>query len=391
MIITGSHSSDWASVQADPARTPPGASWTLGDGRELNVAAHGLRGLASLMVLGAHIIGGTARHIYNDSESYVEAVRAPWYLGTFGVNLFFIISGYVILPSALKYGPRDFALRRFLRLYPLFFVSSVFFIVMNAATNAYPKVNNFESVISALLFVNLFTGTEQLTPNAWSLTFEVIFYALMYGILYFVVRHRSTLPAVVAIVAGLCFLIAYPITIYFVAGAVIRLAYKESQLPLAASRALEIVCLVLTIYFASRGHFEYRWADFANPVVIPIILSTCAYFYFAVRPMSITTVLMDNRSARYIGTISYSLYLVHPYIYFSARAAFVKLGLFTADIGVSMALFAALVIGCSIPTSHIVNRVLERWPYQRFFRQGIYGEVPASEKTGIIVAGQQPV
>jgi peptidoglycan/LPS O-acetylase OafA/YrhL len=169
------------------------------------------------------------------------------------------------------------------------------------------------------------------------------------------------------------------------------MAHQGNRLPTVASRGLEIMCLVLSISFASRGHFEYRWADFANPVVVPIILSTSAYFYFAVMPTSITTMLMNNRPMTYLGTISYSLYLVHPYIYFVVRAAFVKMGLFTDDIGVSMTMFAAVVVVGSVPASHVVNRVLERWPYQHFFRQRIYGNSSVSETNGGIAIAEQRV
>ncbi len=343
-------------------------------GGEFNVAAHGLRGLAAVMVLFAHILGGTAEHIYGHNDTYVQAVKAPWYLGTFGVELFFVISGFVILPSALRYVPREFALRRFLRLYPLFFALSVIFVALNAATNAYPKLNNVETVVSGFLFINLLTGTEQLTPNAWSLTFEVMFYVLMCGVVHFCVRERSMARGGMMIAASLTFLIAFPIAIYFVMGCGIWLMTRRAWSVRVNPRLLEAATLCLTILFAAQGHFEYRWSDFQNPVVVPIILSTGCYFYFAVQPGSLTAAALDNRLMRYLGTVSYSLYLVHPYTYYLTRWLFAKLGWFTDNVALSIALFAGVVVLLTIPLTHLVHVTLELWPYKRFFRQGIYRE-----------------
>lgn len=341
---------------------------------DFNVAAHGLRGLAAVMVLFAHILGGTAEHIYGHDEAYVQAIKAPWSLGTFGVELFFVISGFVILPSALRYAPRDFALRRFLRLYPLFFALSLFFVALNAATNAYPKLNTIDAVISGFLFINLFTGTEQLTPNAWSLTYEVMFYLLMCGVVHFGLREKSRVGAGLMIMASLTFLIAFPIAIYFVLGCAIWLMTRRAWSVRLNPRVLEVATLCLTVIFAAQGHFEYRWSDFRNPVVVPIILSTACYFYFAVQPRSLTAAALDNRLMRYLGTVSYSLYLVHPYTYYLTRWLFAKLGWFTDNIPLSIALFAAVVVLLTIPLTHLVHVSLELWPYQHFFRQKIYRE-----------------
>lgn len=339
-----------------------------------NVAAHGLRGLAAVMVLFAHILGGTAEHIYSHDDTYVQAVKAPWYLGTFGVELFFVISGFVILPSALRYAPRQFALRRFLRLYPLFFVLSLFFVGLNAATDAYPKLNNIETVVSGFLFINLFTGTEQLTPNAWSLTYEVMFYILMCGVVHFCIRKRSAVGGGMLILASLAFLIAFPIAIYFVMGCAVWLMTRRAWTLPVNPRLLEAMTFCLTIIFAAQGHFEYRWSDFQNPVVLPIILSTGCYFYFAVQPRSLTAAALDNPPMRYLGTVSYSLYLVHPYSYYVTRWLFVKLGWFTDNVAGSIALFAAVVVLLTLPLTHLIHVSLELWPYRRFFRQNIYRE-----------------
>ena len=347
---------------------------SAGQQSDFNVAAHGLRGLAAVMVLFAHILGGTAEHIYDHNDAYVQAVKAPWYLGTFGVELFFVISGFVILPSALRYAPRQFALRRFMRLYPLFFVLSLLFVALNAATNEYPKLNTVETVVSGFLFLNLFTGTEQLTPNAWSLTYEVLFYVLMCAVVHFTIRRRNMLGAGVAIVAATAFLLAFPIAIYFLMGAGIWIVTRRHYSLPVNPRILEALCLGLTILFASQGHFEYRWSDFHNPVVLPIIISTGCYFYFAVQPGSLTAAALDNRLMRYLGTVSYSLYLVHPYTYYLSRWMFARQGWFTDDVAMSIGLFAIVVVVLTVPLTHLVHVSLELWPYQRFFRQRIYRE-----------------
>lgn len=338
---------------------------------DFNVAAHGLRGLASVMVLGAHVLWGTAEYIYPTNAAYVAFIEHPWYFGTYGVLLFFMISGFVIIPSALRYAPREFALRRALRIYPLFFVLSVVFVGLNAATNAYPALNNVETVVAGLLFINLFTGTEQLTPNAWSLTFEVMFYILTCAVVHFTVRRPRRVLAALAVAASLAFFAAFPVSIFFVIGIGIRLAYDRLALS-GDTRIAEALSAATAVAFAAQGHFEYRWADFLNPVVIPIVLSTAVYFALAVKPNSLTSALMNNRVASYAGTVSYSLYLVHPYVYFSARELFKQWGLFGANIPVSVAVFMTVVVALSFAASHVVHIMLERRPYEWFFHQRIY-------------------
>jgi peptidoglycan/LPS O-acetylase OafA/YrhL len=365
---------DTAQVAVPIPISPPASEPTvaLSRARDFNVAAHGLRGIASIMVLGAHIVGGTARHIYPGNEAYTRLIEHPWYFGTYGVMLFFVISGYVILPSVLKYSPREFALRRFFRIYPLFFVFTVFFIILNARSNAYPNINNVECVIAGLTFTNLFTGTEQLTPNAWSLSFEAVFYALICFVIYsFVMKPRPFLAALSAS-AALAFLIAYPISIFFIFGVAIRVFRDRLRLPTTALRILEVVLILSVVWAASRDHFEYTLDDLANPLVVAIIFLTAAYFYVAIDPRSLTSMATNNRVGIYLGTISYSLYLTHPYIYFVVRGLFMRYRLFTVNVAQSMMFFAVIVIILSIAASHFVHKALERWPYQWFFRQRIY-------------------
>jgi peptidoglycan/LPS O-acetylase OafA/YrhL len=338
-----------------------------------NTAAHGLRGVAAMMVFFAHLLGGTADHIYAGDRVYDAAIRPFWNIGTFGVELFFVISGFVILPSVMRYSLSEFALRRLLRLYPLFLAFSLLFIGLNAATNAYPKLNSPLAVFSGLFFVNLFTGTEQLTPNAWSLSFEVVFYAAMALSWYFAVRRRSPVMTVVMVALSLAFLAAFPIAIFFLMGLVVRVAHDRGLfLPSGVARAAEALMFVLMLWLASLSKSAFVWDDFAKPSVPPLILATGLYFFLAVHPASLTSRLLANRATLYLGTVSFSLYIVHPYIYLAIRMLFDRLGWFTSDHVASMLAFAAVVTPLMLVATAIVHKQFEVRPYAWFFRQDIY-------------------
>jgi peptidoglycan/LPS O-acetylase OafA/YrhL len=340
---------------------------------DFNPAAHGLRGVASILVLVAHILGGTARHIYPGRAAYVHLIKHPWYFGTFGVEIFFVISGFVILPSALKYSAGEFALRRFVRIYPLFFTLSILFVSLNFVTNRYADINTPGSIIAGLLFVNLFTGTDQLTPNAWSLSFEVAFYVLTVLVVTFAYKQRRMFAGALAIGLAAAFLFFCPITVYFLIGIAMRVLVSNVRKANFATRAVEMLALLALIGSASRGHYDYTsWAQFSGVVVPSILVSISVYFYLALMPRSFTALALSGRVFRYAGDVSYSLYLVHPFVYFVLRALFVRYGWFTDNIAASILLFGVAVFAVSFLLTHYVHRALERWPYRRIFHQKVY-------------------
>ncbi|WP_061935006.1 acyltransferase [Aureimonas sp. AU22] len=342
--------------------------------KAFNAATHGLRGIASLMVLFAHMTGGMAEHVYASNTAYVEGIVPYWNFGTFGVDLFFVISGFVILPSALRYTWREFAARRFMRLYPLFFALSLVFIAVNALTHIQPEANDPFTIAIALTFLDLFTSTEQLTPNAWSLTFEVWFYIFTALGVYAILRRPTLLARGVLVAAVAAFLAYYPITSYFIAGLCVRLAYDRwDGLRSGRHWLAEAAMLGTCVFLASLGHYNYDWIEFRNPVLTLLILATAGYFALAVSRNSLTTRIVSHRAILYFGTISYSLYLVHPYIYYAMRLVFVRAGLFTTDVASSAVLFMAATVLAVIPVTHLVHVLFERWPYEWAYGERVLG------------------
>lgn len=341
--------------------------------RTFNTTVHALRGVAAFMVFLAHMLGGVGEHVYANVPAYLGLTYAPWNFGRWGVWLFFVISGFVILPSVIRYSPREFALRRLLRLYPLFLAFSLVFICANALTNAYPALNDWRSIAPALLMINLLTHTEQLTPNAWSLSYEVVFYTLCCLIVHTGIRtgNKSLTLALAAI--SLMFLWRYPAMAFFLGGIAARLLHERQVWPPLRLRPwLEILAFAACLILASVRHYTFGHSDLSDPRTYAVFLATVAYFYLAISPNSLTSRLLANRFSSYLGTVSYSLYICHPYTYYGLRAVFVKAGLFTSDWLVSIALFLACTIPLTLLLTEGVYRALERYPYRRFFHERIF-------------------
>ena len=146
-------------------------------GRVANVDV--LRAIAALLVLGIHAyaLGGRVAPI-----KAVHWYDVPLISMASGVWLFFAISGYVIsrpfveklLGSEPLPALRPYALRRALRIYPLYWIALSVFIAITGTAGTRPWV----LVVHYALLNNLVPGREEaLLAPAWTLTLEVLFYA----------------------------------------------------------------------------------------------------------------------------------------------------------------------------------------------------------------------
>ena len=177
-------------------------------------------------------------------------------------------------------------------------------------------------------------------------------------------------------VLSACFLFIYPISLFFLIGVLVRLAYDRGLLLAPGmARPLELIAAACCIRYASVDWFLYTRADLASALPWKIMASTACYFYLAVLPGSITSRLFGSREILYLGTVSYSLYLVHPYTYYLCRMLFVRLGWFAPNILSSIGLFFLVVVPLTLLVTHVVHRLIEMKPYEYFFHQRIYRSV----------------
>jgi peptidoglycan/LPS O-acetylase OafA/YrhL len=343
---------------------------------EFSTAAHGLRGLAAAGVFMGHITGGLRLHVYQDNPDFVHWSGYAANLGTYGVELFFVISGYVIAASALRYEIRDFFARRIVRIYPVFLFFTLLFAAGNAVLNIVPEKNSIQSVFANLVFLDLFSAAQPnqggLTPNAWSITFEMWFYLFTGFAAYFLRRsNHATFAAVISCFA--LFIYFFPISAYFVSGLIcfgLRQGTRASF-----GRFLHLVefgALAVVLFIASQYHFVYIDGDFARPEVLALFAATCLLFYAVTEKASLLGRGLSARPFRFLGTISYSLYLSHPYVYFVLRAALGAAGLLSLPMLLAAPLFFAVMAIGGIIAAYLVNITLERAPYEYVFHTKVY-------------------
>jgi peptidoglycan/LPS O-acetylase OafA/YrhL len=156
---------------------------------------HGLRGVAALLVVWAHL-GSLWLAVNNETSvldrAYQRLIVEPFRIfqngGHLGVVLFFLVSGYIITYTSLREDRTSFAVKRVLRLGPplalALIVSWLYVQVANHYGNSPIGVNDggFLHWLSALFLVDGYQGAFALDVT-WTLVIEVLFYTLTFAFL----------------------------------------------------------------------------------------------------------------------------------------------------------------------------------------------------------------
>lgn len=137
-----------------------------------NHAIDTLRAAAVLMVFANHL------HSMNILTIPYFGISGGW----LGVQIFFIISGYLIIQSAMRYSVRDYMRHRAFRIYPAYLFWFLFFLLLSG--NFKLDLLDFKSLLAHLLFLQHFFPVAfskyDMLPVSWTLTIEVVWYVLAF-------------------------------------------------------------------------------------------------------------------------------------------------------------------------------------------------------------------
>lgn len=149
-----------------------------------------LNSIQSLRAIAAFIVVVFHSHIGFASSYPALSFANEAYLfgfGKVGVHIFFVISGYIMYLTSFgtgkQFAPKSFLTKRFLRVYPIYWVFVVLYVAVAYLLMSPPKL----AVDQYVGMVLLLPGTAPLLIGpAWTLSYEIYFYiafaaAMMFG------------------------------------------------------------------------------------------------------------------------------------------------------------------------------------------------------------------
>lgn len=267
-----------------------------------------LRGFAALLVLQEHV------RLELGQDGY----------GGVGVDLFFIISGFIIF-YVTEASQKNFMIKRMMRIIPLYWAATL---CVAAITLIKPTLLNsaefsLDHFLMSLLFLPHWTDAQGLRPLlalGWTLNYEMMFYLIFALAMRLSHTWRFEIAAILLISlmvvtnlflpqdtkTGLAFYQA-PIQLEFIFGMAIARWLSPRSLPQFQGMALLTSGIVLFFAVNITQFTGIRLVDNGLPAATLFIAALLAEPLFSRRPVMQRLSLLG-------GEISYALYLSHIYV-----------------------------------------------------------------------------
>jgi peptidoglycan/LPS O-acetylase OafA/YrhL len=321
-------------------------------------SVQGLRGVAALSVLMDHFYDMPKGGVYDIPNPGFLPPIWPWLqsvinVGGHGVELFFMISGFLIPASLVRHGSMSkFFFDRGLRIMPVFFVLHIALFTVGPIVGykffrGIDIGGYLELFVANLFFVQDALGLPIAQQNAWTLTYEWAFYiwfALSFGA---VVRLRNWILAAPLIALGLFCVLHWPITAFFGIGMVYSVV--DFRIRLAGWIGLVAGLICAAAMYASLVLFHPFFGLVPGFLLFGMVLASGSGLSTALS----TPVL------QYLGKISYSLYLVHPFVLFPLQMIGLKLVALGVDRWLLWAAFVILGLILSLIVSTLSYELIE--------------------------------
>jgi exopolysaccharide production protein ExoZ len=331
-----------------------------------------LRGLAAASVVAFHL-GGMARLRAGFDESATLA-------GAAGVDLFFVISGFIMIHTTRRgLNPRDFLRRRFSRIVPLYALVTLLAYAESLLGAHGGGGEALWRLAAALAFIPSYNSKGEIAPvfePGWTLHFEAFFYLALALAATIVPRRRLAVLCVLlvgAVAAGAllsprngalaCW--SHPLLLEFLAGCLIAHVHATRRWtppPKTAQRTAVLAILFgvsLLLFAAFHGAGRPHWIDHWRFLVWGAPAAAIVAGFVALER---TGVFSRFAGAALWGERSYALYLTHPFVISAAGLA-----LRGAPDARAVALPAALAAFLlSLALAALVHARVERPLQQRF-------------------------
>ena len=317
------------------------------------------RGIAALSVVIFHY---TTHYDFLYKHSSPLAFGFP--IGRYGVELFFMISGYVIFLTLDKTKtPQEFVVSRFSRLYPVYWIA----VLLTYAITSFLLLPRYSVAFTdALINLSMFQELARV-PDVdnvyWTLQRELGFYLLTGALFYSAARKY-----IVHIIAALIFANIF-ISYFSLLDKIPGMWRIYSVLPIIQ---LHLFGLGIALYLLHRNRimnwqfylmitlclFSAGIAVDTTHSLIVALLFACIFLATRIHPR-----ILRHPYLLFLGEISYPLYLIHNNVGSAAIYTLEKNGM---SVFLSILLAILLVIILATAMNRLVEKPGLRWLRSRF-------------------------
>lgn len=272
-----------------------------------------LRGIAALVVIFFHF------------TLWRPEAEFGFKYGTTGVDLFFIISGFVIFNSLNNVKSiSDFIINRISRLYPTYWTCVTFSFVLIIINSIYQHRSiSFVQYIGNMTMFQYYIGIKDIDGPYWTMIVEMVFYISILPFFYFkklqYFKKTGLLVSVSLVISIFLFdekilkslFFYFPLFQFlplFLAGLVFYKLKTEIEL-LKVNYVYLIICLVCQILLFQ---FSGRSNGFINQKEYSIILAL--FFMIFILFVNNKMKIVINKGTLFFGKISFAMYLIHQKI-----------------------------------------------------------------------------
>jgi exopolysaccharide production protein ExoZ len=352
-----------------------------------------LRGIAASLVVADHAI-------YFVSTK--EEVNSTWLsfahsLGAFGVDLFFVISGFIMIYTSndlfgSRAGALSFAYRRIIRIVPMYWLATAIALLLEMRRSGMPSLWH---ILSSMFFIPQVTDPgyplRPILGVGWTLNYEMMFYAA-FTVCLLLPKRLGVTSLIFTFCTFVCIgsffrpltetgdpvtvltFILNPIILLFAAGVLLGLYvrpmhWRGASVPLVGPVSIVLVAVTVALFpvasyktwpLSSSGAFYETWSLSWQIVFWALAAAIVGLAGRAGEPREGALTSFFHK----LGDASYSIYLIHFMAIAGVSRAWQALGGGINTTGFMLAAFvAALVIGAMVhvvienPLLHILRRV----------------------------------
>lgn len=259
-----------------------------------------LRAFAAINVVIFHIIGTSTAYGFEPDKL---SLFRGW--GANGVDVFFVLSGFVMLHSQLqkKRSAWNFFKFRLIRIIPIYWfvtmivVFSYFLVPLSSFNSTIPSI---EMILQSLFFLSAaISGNSPVLGVGWTLEWEMLFYLIFAFSLLFSKWNKSYLFIIIFFIFTIIVTSEF-IIIEFLYGMLIAYLYDQYSVGHKKGLAIAIVGFVFLLCSINQLDSEY----FHRVIVwgLPSFLIIFGLVY----AKQYKSLLLE-----YLGNASYSIYLIH--------------------------------------------------------------------------------